>query len=144
MNERFKLWGCVLALIIRDNKILMILRKNKPDAGNFNLVGGRMEENETVAMAITREIKEEIGLDVTKADIDVVGSIHRVCPSGWNSIEYVVTVKNLQGEPVNNEPYVCERLEWLPLDNLPENITPYARCVVENFIKGVTFSEVNS
>ena len=42
MNERFKLWGCVLALIIRDNKILMILRKNKPDAGNFNLVGGRM------------------------------------------------------------------------------------------------------
>ena len=50
MNERFKLWGCVLALIIRDNKILMILRKNKPDAGNFNLVGGRMEENETVSL----------------------------------------------------------------------------------------------
>ena len=60
MNERFKLWGCVLALIIRDNKILTILRKNKPDAGNFNLVGGRMEENETVSMAIIREIKEEI------------------------------------------------------------------------------------
>lgn len=144
MNERFKPWGCVLALIIRDNKILMILRKNKPDAGNFNLVGGRMEESETVAMAIAREIKEEIGLDATKADIDVVGSIHRVCPSGWNSIEYVVTVKNLQGEPVNNEPYVCERLEWLSLDNLPENITPYARCAIENYINGVIFSEVNS
>ena len=74
MNERFKLWGCVLALIIRDNKILMILRKNKPDAGNFNLVGGRMEENETVSMAIIREIKEELGLSIEKSDILFIGS----------------------------------------------------------------------
>lgn len=136
--------GLCLGSYYQGYKILTILRKNKPDAGNFNLVGGRMEENETVSMAIIREIKEEIGLDATKADIDVVSSVHRVCPDGWNSIEYVVTVKNLQGEPVNNEPYVCEILEWLPLDNLPENITPYARCAIENFINGVTFSEFNS
>lgn len=144
MNERFKLWGCVLSLIIRDNKVLMILRKNKPDAGNYNLVGGRMEENETVSMAIIREIKEEVGLDATNANIDVVGSLHRVCKDGWNSIEYVVAIRNLQGEPVNLEPQVCERLEWIPLDNLPENITPYARCAIENYINGIIFSEVNS
>lgn len=44
MTERFKLFGCVISLIIKDDKVLMILRKNKPDAGNYNLVGGRMEE----------------------------------------------------------------------------------------------------
>lgn len=144
MNERFKLWGCVLSLIIKDNKVLMILRKNKPDAGNYNLVGGRMEKNETVSMAITREIQEEIGLDATNAEIEVVGSIHRVCDDGWNSIEYVVTVKNLQGEPVNLEPQFCEKLEWIPLDNLPKNITTYARLAIDNFINGVQFAEINS
>ena len=48
MGERFKLFGCVISLIMRDNKILMILRKNKPDVGNYNLVGGRMEKGGTV------------------------------------------------------------------------------------------------
>lgn len=144
MNERFKLWGCVLSLIIKDNKVLMILRKNKPDAGNYNLVGGRMEENETVSMAITREIQEEIGLDATNAEIEVVSSIHRVCDDGWNSIEYVVTVKNLLGEPVNLEPQFCEKLEWIPLDNLPQNITAYARLAINNFLNGIPFAEINS
>lgn len=62
----------------------------------------------------------------------------------WNPIEYVVVIKNLQGEPVNLEPQFCERLEWIPLDNLPKNITPYARIAIENFVNGVYFAEINS
>lgn len=57
MKERFKIFGCVISLIIKDNKVLMILRKNKPDSGYYNLVGGRMEEEETVPQAIIREIQ---------------------------------------------------------------------------------------
>lgn len=78
MGERFKLFGCVISLIMRDNKILMILRKNKPDAGNYNLVGGRMEEGETVKQAIIREAKEEVGLVLKEEDIEIVSSLHRI------------------------------------------------------------------
>ena len=123
MGERFKLFGCVISLIMRDNKILMILRKNKPDAGNYNLVGGRMEEGETVKQAIIREAKEEVGLVLKEEDIEIVSSLHRICEGGYNSIEYVLVVKNFEGEPQNLEPFVCEKLVWWDLDNLPENIS---------------------
>ena len=61
MGERFKLFGCVISLIMRNNKILMILRKNKPDAGNYNLVGGRMEE---VCAALLFEVDVMMGAEV--------------------------------------------------------------------------------
>ena len=143
MGERFKLFGCVISLIMRDNKILMILRKNKPDAGNYNLVGGRMEEGETVKQAIIREAKEEVGLVLKVEDIEIVSSLHRICEGGYNSIEYVLVVKNFEGEPQNLEPFVCEKLVWWDLDNLPENISPYAKTAIDNVKNKIVFSEID-
>ena len=143
MQERFKLFGCAIALIIKDSKILMVLRKNKYDAGNYSLVGGRMEDKETVAETIIREIKEEAGLDVKEKDIEVVSTLHRLLDGGeWNSAEFVVVIKNFTGEPQNLEPEFCERLEWLDINNLPDNLTPYARTAIENYKHKIAFSEI--
>ena len=60
MAERFKLVGGVFNLILRDGKVLMELRKNKFDAGLYSLVGGCMEDGETVKQAAVREIKEAL------------------------------------------------------------------------------------
>lgn len=144
MQERFKVWGCVISLILKDDKALMILRKNKPDAGNYNLVGGRMEDKETVKQAIIREVREEVGLTVAEKDIEIVSTLHRLCDGGnWNSIEFVVVINGFSGEPQNLEPQFCERLEWIDIHNLPENVSPYARTAIENYLNNVAFSEID-
>ena len=54
----------VIALIIKNKKIL-IIQESKPECrGKWFLPGGRVEDNETVKDAMMREIKEEANLNV--------------------------------------------------------------------------------
>lgn len=51
-----------------DGSFLMARRpEGKPYAGYWEFPGGKVEQNETVHAALVREIKEELGLDVTQA-----------------------------------------------------------------------------
>ena len=53
--------------VVRDGKILMV-RRAEGDylAGNYELPGGGVDENETIAEGAIREVKEETGLTVSK------------------------------------------------------------------------------
>lgn len=35
------------------------------------------------------------------------------------------------GEPPNAEPHKCARIDWFPMNRLPDNIVPYSRAGVE-------------
>lgn len=52
-----------------DNKILMCKREKEPYKGKFNLVGGKVEENEESLCAAYRELYEETG--ITDDDISL-------------------------------------------------------------------------
>lgn len=54
------------AIIIEDNKILVMYR-NKYGSEYFTLVGGRVNDKESVEQALVREVKEETGLEITDA-----------------------------------------------------------------------------
>ena len=45
-----------------ESKILMCKRTKEPYKGKYNLVGGKVEENETKLKAAYRELKEETGI----------------------------------------------------------------------------------
>jgi 8-oxo-dGTP diphosphatase len=50
-----------------ENKVLISLRKNKKEYdGYWEYPGGKVEKNETIELAIIREIKEELDLDISK------------------------------------------------------------------------------
>lgn len=51
------------------NKVLMCKRTKEPYKGKFNLVGGKLEENETELDSAYRELNEETG--ITKQDINL-------------------------------------------------------------------------
>ncbi|MEO0894959.1 MAG: (deoxy)nucleoside triphosphate pyrophosphohydrolase [Bacteroidota bacterium] len=52
-------------IILRDGKILATRRaKGKMHAGKWEFPGGKLEEGETAEIALTREIKEELALDI--------------------------------------------------------------------------------
>jgi len=54
------------AIIIKENKILLLKRGQEPLKGQWDLPGGYMQEKETPKEALKREIKEEIGTDDTQ------------------------------------------------------------------------------
>lgn len=52
-----------LGLVVKDNKLLLIERKNRGDNGLlWAFPGGKVKPNETLQCCIYREIKEETGL----------------------------------------------------------------------------------
>ena len=51
-------------LIHRDGKILLIRRKFEPNKGRWSLPGGLMEIGEDPESAATREVREELGIQV--------------------------------------------------------------------------------
>lgn len=65
---------CVGALVYDDaGRLLMVRRAHDPDRGRWSLPGGRIEEGESDADALAREVLEETGLPVEVGDL--VGSV---------------------------------------------------------------------
>jgi ADP-ribose pyrophosphatase YjhB (NUDIX family) len=60
---------CVDGVYVKDGKILLFKRGVEPFKGCWHVVGGQVEENESLKYAIKREFKEETGLEVTVGDI---------------------------------------------------------------------------
>ena len=54
----------VCVLILNDDKTKFLSVSLKEDHTDFNLPGGKVEQNETFEEAAIREIKEETGLDI--------------------------------------------------------------------------------
>lgn len=50
------------AVVIKDEKILLVKRKNPPQKGQWAIPGGKVEFGETMQKAAEREILEETGL----------------------------------------------------------------------------------
>jgi 8-oxo-dGTP diphosphatase len=54
----------VSCILERDNELLMGMKKGDRENGQFCFPGGKVEENEKIAIAATRELKEETNLVV--------------------------------------------------------------------------------
>lgn len=55
--------GSATAIIIRDNKVLMLRRNEEPFRGMWDLPGGYMSGNETPQQSVVREVREELGIE---------------------------------------------------------------------------------
>ena len=105
MEERSSEKGeqAVVAYILReDGKVLSVTRK---DTGQHSAPGGKVEPDETRLMAVSREVREETGIDIINPDCVHVG-IH---DSGRKAFSYLVT--RWTGEPRAVEPGT--RVEWV-------------------------------
>lgn len=64
-----KKYNVILVYNKQEDKILMCKREKEPYKGKFNLVGGRVEQNEDELHAAYRELQEETG--ITNNDINL-------------------------------------------------------------------------
>ncbi len=79
--------------LVRDasGRLLLIRRANDPGRGLWSLPGGKVEDGETDAEALAREVAEETGLLVAVGEF--VGSVERAAPNGVYDIhDYACSV----------------------------------------------------
>lgn len=121
--------GCGAA-IIRDGRLLLVLRLRQPEADHWGLPGGKVDWGEGVRAACAREIHEELGLTITPgpllcmADtIDAGDGMHWTAP--------VYLVEDSVGVPVVMEPDKMGGCGWFPLDALPSPLTRATLAAVE-------------
>lgn len=142
MNDTFKINISVFLILRKADKILLYKRINtKHEAGNYSLVGGHVDGNETVQQAIAREAQEEIGIRINTQDLTVAHVIHTKATADYGEyINFFLESSVWDGEPANMESNRCEELVWHTLESLPVNTVQYVRQALENIQQGIFFS----
>ena len=115
------LFLCVDGVYIKDGKLLLLKRSTEPFKGCWHIIGGHVEENETLKAALKREFKEETNLEVEVDEI-IDGRIEKTS----DRIKIIVAFKvtSAQGEiRLNSE---SEEYGWFT--EIPSNsVYDYAK-----------------
>ena len=114
------------AAVVRDGRVLATRRTHPADvAGRWELPGGKVEADESVADAVVREVREELGCSVVY--LRALSGRAFVKP-GYQLTTHLVQLAS--GEPIPREhdavrwlaPEELDEVDWLPADRpfLPE------------------------
>ena len=141
-NDRFRAFVSVHVLFMKNDEILLLLRKNISSDGFYSVVAGHLDGKETVTQAIIREAKEEAGVDINPKDFEVKTVCHSYSKhNNREFIQFYAICKKWEGRLINNEPDKCGELKFFPINNLPENMVPYVRDGIKKTLAGVNFFE---
>ncbi len=109
-------------IVVKEEKVLLLQRKNSHGQGSWSPAGGHLEYGETFKKCALRELEEEAGLKpenikLTPLPVAVTNDYFRVDDKHY--ITVFMKADYLNGKPRNCEPDRCERLGWFEWDNLP-------------------------
>lgn len=61
--------AAAIAVVVRGERLLLVRRSHKPDAGRWGFPGGKIEPGETVIAAALRELDEETGVSADAVEV---------------------------------------------------------------------------
>jgi len=117
--------GCGLVIQRADGRVLLCKRLERPEAGFWNIVGGKVDLMEPSAEAARREAEEESGLKIGAVDFLCVAE--EVIPADgqhWVSLIYVT--RDFTGEATLTEPDKLSEIGWFDLDDLPQPLSAFS------------------
>jgi len=128
----------VTVIVLREDSILLGLRKNSFSAGNWGLPGGHVDFGESLESAAARELEEETGLKAVA--FEFANLVNRPFDDKHYLLINFYAI-GVEGEPELREPDKCEEWKWFPLDALPENIVKSHHQQLMLYIKRTVFAE---
>ena len=117
--------GCGLVIQRADGRVLLCKRLKAPEAGFWNIVGGKVDLMEPSAEAARREAEEESGLKIGAVDFLCVAE--EVIPADgqhWVSLIYVT--RDFTGEATLTEPDKLSEIGWFDLNDLPQPLSAFS------------------
>jgi len=109
--------------VVDDGRLLLVRRASRRGRGNWQIPGGFVEQNETMDLAVVREVEEEAGVTATVQG--VLGIRNRCDEEGGNSLYIVMLLSPESGEPAPDMTEV-DRAEYFSLAEIQalEHISP--------------------
>ncbi|MCK5466429.1 NUDIX domain-containing protein [Candidatus Parcubacteria bacterium] len=144
-KERFKIIPAVYLVLKKDGKILLSRRYNtEHEDGNYSLVAGHLEGNESFRQAMVREAKEEADIILNSDDLKIAHITHKekTINDDGERVDIFLTANKWKGKIKNMEPDKCDDLKWFSVNNLPENMVFYVEHALKQIGKNKFYSEL--
>ena len=109
------------AVILHDDKVLLVRRGKSPSFGKWSLPGGLVELGETTREAIAREIVEECGIKIRV--VDVAGVIDRIVRDDAGRVRYHYVLVDYLAYPESMDVVAgsdAADAQWFEIDRLDE------------------------
>jgi ADP-ribose pyrophosphatase YjhB (NUDIX family) len=123
-------------IIVQDGKILLHLRK---DNDHWGLPGGITELGEKVENTAEREVYEEVGLkccDLKLFNVYSGEELYYIYPNGDEVYNITVTfICNKFSGEIKVDQAEGKAAKFFPLNEIPENISPTVKIIIDDFIK---------
>jgi 8-oxo-dGTP diphosphatase len=107
------------AVIVKDDRVLLIRRANEPSSGRWSIPGGTVELGETLAQAAAREVLEECQVEVDVGQVLSTFDLVQRDPQGGIRYHYVLldlAARHVRGEPVAGTDAL--EVRWVAEDEL--------------------------
>lgn len=143
-QERFKLIPAVYLVLRRDDNILLLRRANTGyQDGTYSVIAGHLDGDELAKDGMVREAKEEAGIIIDPKSLRLAHVVHRLTKNqpGQERIDLFFETTEWEGEVTNVEPEKCDDLSWYPIANLPDNMLPLVRNVINSITQDMNYSE---
>src|SRR5258708_364862 len=135
-KERSKVNINAYLVLEQEGKILLALRQNTGyQDGQYSLVAGHVEAGESATVAMCREAKKGIGIDIECEELEVVLTMHR--RTDRDNIDLFMRCSFWHNDIVNNEPAKCGALAFFDYDSIPKNTIPYIIRALLDIRKGI-------
>lgn len=127
-----------VAAVITDSSGRVLLCQQNQGHRLWGLPGGKIRHCESPVQAITRDVREETGLEIRATEL--IGIYHLTgngCGEGLPDVlVHVFRAEIESGEALVNSPSWIRRLAWTDPDLLPEPLTATTRIAVADAAAG--------
>jgi len=139
-GQRFTMPAGVHLVLLRDDEVLLLLRKGGFGDGCWSVVAGHLDGQESASAAMVREAYEEAGIVINPRDLHFSCIMHCRFPDREPMYLFYVC-RSWQNEIRNMEPDKCCGLQFFPARLLPENMVEYVREGIRCSLAGQQYCE---
>ena len=109
------------AMVVKDGKVLLVLRGREPGRGLWSLPGGVVHPGETLGAAVVRELREECGIDVAVTETAEV--VERMIQDADGRLQYHYVILDYRARWLQGDLTASEEVEdarWVDPDSLDQ------------------------